>query len=202
LAPAAPASAQDAIDLNDNALLDRVKKEIDALVLANDIARARRDALEENDASLREARYAIDAPLRDDPGEIAGLEGLDERSLQTQVGLRERHLAIYRQRKQQLERLPGLTDDRRKMIDPAMEAFRLSERLSSQLTPLLTELARRIESGRISQDKIVLRDNSVGFWREDVVRQQVECASWIAGATSGSAAAPTGTPTSITETSR
>ena len=179
LAPAAPASAQDAIDLNDNALLDRVKKEIDALVLANDIARARRDALEENDASLREARYAIDAPLPDDPGEIAGLEGLDEGSLQTQVGLRERHLAIYRQRKQQLERLPGLTDDRRKMIDPAMEAFRLSERLSSQLTPLLTELARRIKSGRISQDKIVLRDNSVGFWREDVVRQQVECASWL-----------------------
>ena len=61
LAPAASASAQDAIDLDDGALLDRVKKEIDALVLASDIARAKQEALEEIDARLSEARQAADA---------------------------------------------------------------------------------------------------------------------------------------------
>ena len=95
LAPAASASAQDAIDLDDGALLDRVKKEIDALVQASDIARAKSEALEEIGAGIREARQAVDAPLPADPGEITGLEGLDEQSLDTQVGLRERHLANY-----------------------------------------------------------------------------------------------------------
>ncbi len=42
LAQAALSSAQDAIDLDDDALLNRVKKEIDALVLAGDKARAER----------------------------------------------------------------------------------------------------------------------------------------------------------------
>ncbi len=85
---AALASAQDAIDLDDDALLNHVKKEIDALVLAGDKARAEREALEETGASLKEAREAANAPLPADPGEIAGLEGLDEQSLLNQVELR------------------------------------------------------------------------------------------------------------------
>ncbi|MCZ6681874.1 MAG: hypothetical protein O7B26_01745, partial [Planctomycetota bacterium] len=55
-APAAFVSAQDAIDLDDVALLNRVKQEIDALVMAGDKARAERKALEQNGASLAEAR--------------------------------------------------------------------------------------------------------------------------------------------------
>ena len=58
LASAALAWAQDAIDLGDDALLDRVKKEIDGLVLAGDKVRAERKALEANGASLKAAREA------------------------------------------------------------------------------------------------------------------------------------------------
>jgi hypothetical protein len=68
LAPAASASAQDAIDLDDGALLDRVKKEIDALVQASDTARPKKEALEEIGVSISEARRAVDAPLPADPG--------------------------------------------------------------------------------------------------------------------------------------
>ena len=179
LAPAALASAQDAINLDDDALLDRVRKEIDALVLAGDKARAERKALEENDASLEEARAAADAPLPADPGEITGLERLDEQSLLKQVELREQYLNAYRKRKQQSDRIPGLTDARRKMINQAMEAFRVAEQRAGDLRPLLTELARRIEAGRISRDKAILGDNGVDFWSAQVVRQQVEYAAWL-----------------------
>ncbi len=96
MAPAGLASAQDAIDLDDDALLNRVKKEIDALVLAGDKARADRKALEENGASLKEAREAANAPLPAEPGEITELEGLDEQSLLNQVELREEYLKAYR----------------------------------------------------------------------------------------------------------
>ncbi len=76
-AQAALASAQDAIDLDDDALLNRAKKEIYALVLVGDKARADREALEEIGASLKEAREAANAPLPAEPGEITGHEGLD-----------------------------------------------------------------------------------------------------------------------------
>ena len=56
LAPSPSASAQEAIGLDDDKLLERVENEIDALVLAGDKARAEAKALEENDAILRQAR--------------------------------------------------------------------------------------------------------------------------------------------------
>ncbi len=179
LAPAALASAQDAIDLDDDALLNRVKKEIDALVLVGDKARAEREALEEVGASLKEAREAANASLPAHPGEITGLEELDEQSLLYQVELREEYLTAYRKRKQQLDQIPSLTDARRKMINQAMEALRSTEQRAGDLRPLLTELARRIKAGRITQDKGILGDNGVEFWREAVVQQQVECAAWL-----------------------
>jgi len=179
LAPAALALAQDAVDLDDDALLNRVKKGIDALVLAGDKARTEREALEKTGASLEEAREAANAPLPADPGELAGLETLDEQALLHQVELREEYIAAYRKRKQQLDRVPSLTDARRKMINPAMEALRISEQQAGELRPLLTELAHRIKAGRISQGQAVFGDNGVDFWREAVVRQQVECAAWL-----------------------
>lgn len=179
LVQAALASAQDAIDLDDDALLNRVKKENDALVLVGDKARAERKAFEEIGASLTEAREAANAPLPADPGEITGLEGLDVQSLLKQVELREEYLTVYRKRKQQLDRIPSLTDTRRKRINQAMEALRITEQRAGDLRLLLTELAHRIKAGRISQDKAILGDNGVEFWREAVVRQQVECAAWL-----------------------
>ncbi len=79
--------------------------------------------------------------------------------------LREEYLTAYRKRKQQLDRIPSLTDARRKMINQAMEALRITEQRAGDLRPLLTELARRIKAGRISQDKAIFGDNDVGFWR-------------------------------------
>ncbi len=179
LAPAALASAQDAIDLDDDALLNRVKKEIDVLVLVGDKARAQRKAVEGIGTSLEEAREAAHAPLPAEPGEIAGLEGLDEQSLLIQVELRDEYLNAHRKRKQQLDRIPSLTDARRKMLNQAMEAIRIAEQRAGDLRPLLAELARRIKAGRISQDKAIIGDSGVDFWREAVVRQQVECAAWL-----------------------
>ncbi len=179
LAPAALTSAQDAIDLDDDALVSRVRKEIEALVLAGDKARAEREALEETVASLEEAREAANAPLPADPGEMTGLEGLDEQSLLNQVELREEHLKAYRNRKQQLDRIPSLTDARRKLINQAMEAFRIAEQRAADLRPLLTELARRTKAGRISQDKATFGDDGVDFWKQNVVEQQVEYAARI-----------------------
>ena len=63
LAPAALASAQDTDGLDNEALLNRVTKEIDALVLAGDKARTGREAVEEAAASLTEAQAAANAPL-------------------------------------------------------------------------------------------------------------------------------------------
>ncbi len=112
LAQPALAAAQDAIDLDNEALSNRVKEEIDALVIVGDQSRAEREAIEETIASLKEAREAANAPLPADPGEITGLGGLDEPSLLNQVELREEYLAAYRKRKQQLDRIPSLTDAR------------------------------------------------------------------------------------------
>ena len=179
LVHAASASAQDAADLDDDALLNRVKKEIDALVLVGDQARAERQALEEISASLREARDAANAPLPADPGEITGLEGLDEQSLLHLVELQEEFLTAYRKRKQQLDRIPSLTDARRTMIKPAMEALRITEQRAGELGPLLTELARRIRAGRISQDVALLGNNDVESWTEAVVERRAECAAWL-----------------------
>jgi small-conductance mechanosensitive channel len=179
LAQAALASAQDAIDLDDDALLKRVKTEIDALVLADEKAGLEKKALEENGASLKKAREAANAPLPADPGEVTGLGGLDEPSLLNQVELRKEYLRAYRKRKEQLDGIPSLTDARRKIIHQAMEALRITEQRAGDLRPLLTELARRIKLGRISQDKAVLGDKGVDFWREAVVRQQVESVAWL-----------------------
>ncbi|MCZ6654345.1 MAG: mechanosensitive ion channel, partial [Planctomycetota bacterium] len=178
-APAALAPAQDAIDLDDDALLDRVAKEIDALVLAGDKADADKKALDENDASLKEAQAAANAPLPAEPGEIADFEGLDEQSLLDLVQVREEYLGAYSKRKEQRDRIPSLTDARRKMITQAMEAFRSAEQRAGDLRPLLTELARRVEAGRISQDKSTFHDEGVEFWKQDTVQRQVECAALL-----------------------
>ena len=179
MAPAALAPAQDAIDLDDDALLDRVTKQIDALVSAGDKADANKKALEENDASLKDAREAANAPLPAEPGEIAELEGLDEQSLLSLVQLREEYLGAYRKRKEQFDRIPSLTETRRKMINQALEAFRGAEQRAGDLRPLLTELARRGQADRILQDKSVFHDEDVDFWKQYVVRRQVECAGWL-----------------------
>ena len=173
------ASARDAIDLGDDALLSRVKMEIEALDAADAKARAEREALEENRASLEEAREAANAPLPDDPGEATGLLGLDEQSLLVQVELRAAYLDAYRKRKQQLDRIPSLTGARRKMINQAMEALRITGQRAGDLRPLLTELARRIQAGRIAQDKAVFLDNGVDYWKEAVARRQLEYAAWL-----------------------
>ncbi len=180
LAPAAIASAQDAVDLDDDALLSRVKKGIDAVVLVGDKARAEREALEENGARLNEALVAAAAPLPADPGEIVGIEDLDEQSLSNEVELREAYLAAYRKRKQMLDQIPGLTDARRKMINPALEAFRIAEQRADDLRPLLTELSSRTQAGRIPQQKATFGDEGVDSWREAVAQQQVEYAGWLA----------------------
>ena len=179
LALAGLASAQDPIVLDDGELLSRVKKEIDALVLAGDKARAEREALEGIHASIEEARDTATAPLPADPGEIAGLEGLDEPSLVNQAELRKAYLTAYRKRKEQLERIPSLRDTRRKMINQAVEALPMTEQRAGDLRPLLAELARRLTAGRISQDKAIFSDHDVDFWREEVVRQQVDFAAWL-----------------------
>ncbi|MCZ6698824.1 MAG: hypothetical protein O7D94_07845, partial [Planctomycetota bacterium] len=178
-APAALVSAQDAIDLDDVVLLNRVKQEIDALVLAGDKARAERKALEQNGASLAEARKAVNAPLPDEPGEITGLEGLDEQSLLNQVELRKKYLKAYRNRMQQRDLIPSLTVDRPKMINQTTEALRIAERQAGDLRPLLTELTHRIKAGPMTHDKAMFRDKDVDFWTVDVERQQVEFAAWL-----------------------
>ena len=178
-ARAALTSAQDAIDPDNDALVNRVKKEIDALVLSGDKARAERAALEENGASLREAREAANAPLPADPGEIAVLERLDEASLLHQVELRGDYLTAYRQRKQQLDRIPSLTGARRNMLNQAMATIRIAEQRAGDLRPLLTELARRIKAGRISPHKAIFGDNGVDFWTKTVVQQRVDYAAWL-----------------------
>ena len=179
LAHAAFAAVQDASDLDDEALSNRVKLEIEALVAVGDKARTEREALEETIASLKEARQAARAPLPADPGETTGLATLDEQSLLDQVELRERYLAAYRKRKQQHDLIPSLTDTRRKMIDHAMEAVRITEQRAGDLGPLLTELARRIRAGRISQDAVMLGDDGVDGWVAVVDRHQAECAAWL-----------------------
>ena len=125
LAQAAPAAVQDAIDLDDEALLNRVKEEIDALVTMGDKARAEREAIEETIASLKEAREAVLAALPADPGETTELETLDEPSLLNHVELREQYLAAYRKRKQQFDLIPSLTDTRRKLMRGARAGARL-----------------------------------------------------------------------------
>ena len=179
LAHAAFAAVQDASDLDDEALSNRVKLEIEALVAVGDKARTEREALEETIASLKEARQAVRTPLPADPGETTGLATLDEQSLLDQVELRERYLAAYRKRKQQYDLIPSLTDTRRKMIDHAMEAVRITEQRAGDLGPLLTELARRIRAGRISQDAVMLGDDGVDGWVAVVDRHQAECAAWL-----------------------
>ncbi len=179
LTPSALAFAQDTADLDDDALLRRVKKEINALVQAGDKAGKARKALEENGKSLDEAREAADAPLPAEPGATTGLEGLDAQALLEQVELRNVYLNAYRKRKEQLDLIPGLTDARRKLIKQAMEAHRIAERRAGILRPLVTELAHRLEADRISEDKAIFRDKSVDFWSTEVVRQQAECATWL-----------------------
>ena len=51
-----------------------------ATMQKGDKARAESKALEENDVILRQAREAASAPLPPEPGEITGLERLDEQS--------------------------------------------------------------------------------------------------------------------------
>ena len=177
IAPAGLASAQDAIDLDDDALLDRVEKEIDALVLAGEKADVAKKALDENDASLKEAREAADAPLPAEPGKIAELEGLDEQSLLMQVERRKEYLGTYRKREEQLDQIPDLSDARRKMINQAMEAFRIAEQRAGDLRPLLTELARRVQAGSILEDKSVFREEGVDVWKQDAAQRQVEYAA-------------------------
>ena len=178
-APAASASAQGAIDLNDDALLERVENEIDALVLAGDKARAEAKALEENDAILRQAREAASAPLPAKPGEITGLEQLDEQSLASHVALRDEYLKAYLKRKEQLDEIPSLTEARRKRINQAMPAFRIGEQRAGNLRPLLTELARRIEADPVLRGKAMFGDKGVDFWKRTVAQRQVECAAWL-----------------------
>ena len=176
------APAQDAADLDDGALLKRVKNEVEALVVTGDKARGEREALEEADAKLKEALEAVDAPPPTDPSEttgLEGLEGLDEPSLLHQVEVRKEYLAAYSQRKEQLEQIPSLTDARRKLIKQALEAHRMAEQRASDLGPLLTELARRIKAGGILPDQVILRDEGVDFWMAAVVRQRAECAAWL-----------------------
>ncbi|MCH7808095.1 MAG: mechanosensitive ion channel [Planctomycetes bacterium] len=179
LAQVAFTSAQDAIDLDDDALVNRVRKEIDALVPAGDKARSERKALEDIGASLDEAQEAANAPLPADPGEITELEGLDEPSLLHQVELRGKYLAAYRKRKEQLDAIPNMVAARRKMIDPAMEVFRIAEQRAGDLDPLLTELARRIKAGRIPRDKAIFDGHGVDHWSEAVAQQRVEYAAWL-----------------------
>ena len=179
-AHATSAAVQDAFDLDDEALSNRVKQEIDALVTVGDKARAEREAVEDTIASLKEARAAARAPLPADPGETAGLATLSEQSLLIQVQLREQYLAAYRTRKQQLDRIPGLSDTRRTMIDHAMEAVRSTEQRAGDLGPLLAELARRIKAGRMSADAALLDDDGVDGWMAMVERHLVESAAWLA----------------------
>ena len=179
LTAAARAPAQDAIDLDDDALLGRVRKEIDALVPAGDNARAEKKALDENGVSLREAREAANAPLPAEPGEITGLEGLDEQALASQLALRDEYLKAYRKRKEQLDELPSRIEARSKMITRAMEAFRIAEQRAGDLRPLLTELARRTKAGRISPDRAVFSDKGVDFWKQTVDKQQADCTTWL-----------------------
>ena len=179
LASAARVSAQDAIDLDDDALLVRVKTEIDALVPAGDKARAEKKDLDENGVSLRDAREAANAPLPAEPGEITGLERLDEQSLANQVALRDEYLKAYRKRKEQSDGLPSKIEARSKMINQAMEAFRIAEQRAADLRPLLAELARRSKAGRISSDKAVFNDNGVDFWKQTVVKQEADCTAWL-----------------------
>ncbi|MCH8913973.1 MAG: hypothetical protein IIA33_10460, partial [Planctomycetes bacterium] len=170
------APAQDAIDLDDDALLERVKNEIDALVLAGEKAAANKKALEENDASLKAAREAANAPLPAEPGEI---EGLDEQSLLNLVALREEYLGAYRKRKEQVDGIPSLTDARRKMIAQAMEAFRIAEQRAADLRPLLTELARRVQADRISQGDAIFHEEGMDFWKQEVAQRQAEYAALL-----------------------
>ncbi len=179
LTPAGLGSAQDAIDLDDDALLDRVEKEIDALVPASEKADASKKALDENDASLREARQSANAPLPAKPGEIAGLEELDEQSLLHHVELREEYLGAYRKRKEQFDQIPNLTDTRRKLITQAMEAFRVAEQQAGDLRPLLTELARRVQADRTLQDKSTFPKKGVESWKQDVAQWQDKYAVWL-----------------------
>ena len=179
-AHATSAAVQDAFDLDDEALSNRVKQEIDALVTVGDKARAEREAVEDTIASLKEARAAARAPLPTDPGETAGLATLSEQSLLIQVQLREQYLTAYRTRKQQLDRIPGLSDTRRTMIDHAMEAVRSTEQRAGDLGPLLAELARRIKAGRMSADAALLDDDGVDGWMAMVERHLVESAAWLA----------------------
>ena len=179
LVPAALASTQDAIDLDDDTLLGRVKNAIDALVVAGDKARDKRKALEENAVLLREAREAANAPLPAEPGEIRGLEALDEQSLVNHVALRDEYLKAYRKRKEQLDRIPSLSDTRRKMINQAMEPFRIAEQGAADLRPLLTELARRIKAGSVLRDKAIFDDKGMDYWPQAVAQQQVDCAAWL-----------------------
>ncbi len=179
LAPAALAYAQDAIALEDDALLSRVSKEIDALLLAGEKSEAERTAVEEAADILTQAREAANAPLPADPGETAGLEELDEQSLLNQVELRGEYLNAYVKRKEQLDRIPSLTDERRKSINSAMEALRITKQRADDLHPLLTELTRRIEVNRILPDDAIFNDKGLDFWRESVAQQQEECATWL-----------------------
>ncbi|MCH8251671.1 MAG: hypothetical protein IID36_04390, partial [Planctomycetes bacterium] len=176
LVPAGLASAQNAIDLDDDALVGRVKTEIDALIEAGEKADAHKKALDENDASLKAAREAANAPLPVEPGEITEL---DEQSLISQVALREEYLGAYRKRKDQLDQIPDLTGDRRKMITQATEAFRIAEQHAGDLRPLLTELARRVQPDRISQDESTFRGEDVDSWMRQAVERQVEYAGWL-----------------------
>ncbi len=172
------ASDRNATDLNDDALLNRVEKAIEAFVPARDVGKAEREALEENDTSLKEARKAANAPLPAEPGEFTGLEELDEQALLDQVNLRKEYLQAYRKRKEQLDRVPVLTDARRKMISQAMEALRVTEQRAGDLRPLLTEVARR-EGDRNAQDKSLFRKKGVDFWKGAVDQQLAECATWL-----------------------
>ena len=150
LAPAARALAQDAIYLDDDALLNRVTKEIDALTQAAEQANAEKKALDENGMGLAEAQHTASAPLASEPDGIAELEWLDQQSLVEQVRLREEYLAAYDKRKQAHDQIPSLIDTRRKRITQAIESFSIAEQQAGDLRPPLAGPTRLRDPSRTS----------------------------------------------------
>ncbi len=178
-APIALLFAQGPAELGDDALLARVSKEIDALVAAGDAVLAEKKSIDENDTALREATVGAAAKLSIEPGSIPAPQGVDEQTWLEEMERRTEYVQAYRKRKKLLEQIPSLTEDRRRLINHALESVRATQDRAAALRPLLTELDQRLAAQKISAERATFRDHDVEYWKQEVARRHAEYGTWL-----------------------
>ena len=172
--------AQGPDELSDDALLSRVSKEIDALVLAGDADLSEVKTLDENETSLREAHAGATAKLSFTPDSVEEPNGVDEQTWLDEMERRTEYLQSYRKREKQLERIPSLTEARRRLLNHALESLDATRQRAADLRPLLNEVAQRLATQKITPERASFRDHDVDYWAKEVDRRHAEYGTWLA----------------------